>query len=374
MNASLSRHYVQKACRQFNANRIRSMSTAAISSTKDGSQVWSGSLSFASPEADFASSPDKKLSSTYIQHDGPVWSNTLSFASPDGDFASATRSQHLREYATDGNNSNWSQSMSFSSPESDFVSAPQSVHNSTAPANEEWSESLSFASAESDFVSAPQAVHNLRSTVQEEWSESLSFASPESDFASAPQDVHMSSSESSVLEDIFRTQQLHPSAESATGFIPITEMVDQSIVQALIKNLSLKESLPKTVEDALNDERPTVITTADSPFRVVDVNTAWEGLCGYSREEAVGCDIGNLLQGPDTNVETADAMVRALQENGVSETVLTNYTKSGRRFGNRIQVGMIPTDGNASTSSNNFYLVGVLNEISESRTQSAVAM
>lgn len=374
MNTSLSRHYVQKAYRQLNANRIRTMSTAAISSARDGSQVWSGSLSFASPEADFVSSPEKKFSSTYIQRDGPVWSNSLSFASPEGDFVAAPRTEHLREFATDSNQSNWSRSMSFSSPESDFTSAPQAVHNSTAPANEEWSGSLSFASPESDMVSAPQEVHNLRSTVQEEWSESLSFATPESDFASSPQEIHLLSSASSVVEDIFRTQQLYPSAESATGFIPIAEMVDQNIVQALIKNLSLKESLPKTVEDALNDERPTVITTAESPFRVVDVNSAWEGLCGYSREEAVGCNIGSLLQGPDTNVGTADAMVRALRENGVSETVLTNYTKNGRRFGNRIQVGMIPTDDSTSTASNDFYLVGVLNEIGESRNDTAVAM
>jgi PAS domain S-box-containing protein len=254
----------------------------------------------------------------------------------------------MRGYTTESKQNTWSKSLSFASPESDFASAPKSVHNSTIVDNDKWSGSLSFASPESDFVSAPRSVHTSSSVSE--------------------------SSTDAVFEELFQSHYLYPSAETATGFVAYTEMVDEATIDTLLKNHSLKETLPKTVKDALNDERPIVITTAKSPFRVVDVNGAWEGLCGYSREEAIGCNIGSLLQGPDTNMESANAMVRSLQENGVSETVLTNYAKNGKSFENHLQIGVIPVDDGDTSSSNDVFFVGVLNNISQSSNESVAAM
>lgn len=435
MKTSLSRRYAEKACRQLNVGCLRGMSTVSISSSSERPRLWSGSLSFASPEADFVSSSKKTHLSTQSKNSGPAWSSMLSFASPDSDFVSASKKEHLREYTTDNTEATWSESLSVASPESDFVSASTTVHNSTTTSNEwsgslsftspesdfmsapeevhnstsnnewseslsfaspesdfmsasrevhnskissnEWSESLSFASPESDFMSAPTTVHNSLTSVKDQWSQSLSFASPESDFASAPQTVHVSSSvdrstnSDAVIQEIFESQHLYSSPETATGFISFADMIDEDIVESLLKKYSLRENIPKTVEDALNDERPIVITTSESPFRVVDVNGAWEGLCGYSREEAIGCNIGSLLQGPDTNVESANEMVRSLQENGYSDTVLTNYAKNGRSFENHIQIGMIPRD---SSSSDDLYFVGVLHDISGSNNETVAKM
>lgn len=411
MKISLSRRYVGKACRQ-NVDRLRGMSTASISSKSEATQrIWSGSLSFASPESDFLSSPEKKHSSTYSRGDEPAWSNSVSFASPESDFVSASKIEHLREYATDSKQSSWSGSLSFASPESDFISAPKNVHNSATADTEKWSESLSFASPESDFVSAPQSVHmsssasesstNGEAVLENIFQSHHLYHSPETATGFTPytemvdenivKDLlknhtlketlpktvkdESSTGTDAVLQELFQKLHLYPSPETATGFIPYTEMIDETTAKALLKNYSLKETLPKTVGDALNDERPIVITTAESPFRVVDVNRAWEGLCGYSRDEAIGRNVGSLLQGPDTNMESANAMVRALQENGVSEKVLTNYAKNGRSFENRVQIGMIPSDDRStSSSSSDVYFVGVLHDIGASTNEKVAAM
>ena len=185
-------------------------------------------------------------------------------------------------------------------------------------------------------MSAPETVHLSTTARNNEWSESLSFASAESDFVGSPEILH--------------------TATSARDTV--------------LKRHSLIETLPKTMTDALNDERPIVVTTVDSPFRVVDVNGAWEGLCGYRREEAIGRSLGSLLQGPDTDMESANKLVRSLQENGFSETVITNYAKNGRRFENHVQIGIIPVAENCHISSaNDAYFVGVLNDISESSSE-----
>lgn len=349
----LLRPQIPKAMRQRSATLFRGISTASESSRHKKSSSWTNSLSFASPESDFVSFPEMTMSRISSVTSGPTWSKTLSFASPESDFVSASKFKHTAEdSATESNEDTWSKSLSFASPESDFVSAPKMVHMSTTLEKKEWSESLAYASPESDFVSASKSMHL----------------------------AHSASSDSrhnvdSLLEEIFENQNLFSSPHTATGFIPYIEMIDEKFLETVLQRHYLKENLPKTIEDALKDKRPIVVTTAESPFSIVDVNDAWESLCGYRREEAIGRNLGELLQGTDTDVASANNLIRTLQETGFSETVLTNYAKNGRQFTNHIQVGMIPSGDDSGTySSNNSYFVGVLHDISANSNQKAAAM
>jgi PAS domain S-box-containing protein len=118
--------------------------------------------------------------------------------------------------------------------------------------------------------------------------------------------------------------------------------------------------LPKTFEDAVSREqhRAIVVTEARAPFRVVDVNKEWEGLCGYSYVESKGKTLGELLRGPETNTSSATALVNKLMQGEEAGVVLTNYTKSGRKFINRLRAGpLIDTDSGEVT-----HFVGVLQE------------
>ena len=118
--------------------------------------------------------------------------------------------------------------------------------------------------------------------------------------------------------------------------------------------------LPRTLQDACRPtRRAVVITEATAPFRVFDVNHAWEELCGYTFVESVGKTLGSLLAGPETDSVAATALITQLmrgeQEAG---TTLTNYTKNGRRFRNRIRVGPLEDESRHVT-----HFVGVLQEV-----------
>jgi PAS domain S-box-containing protein len=121
----------------------------------------------------------------------------------------------------------------------------------------------------------------------------------------------------------------------------------------------VSESLPRTIREALRrSSRAIVITEAVKPFRIVNVNKAWEDLCGYSYVDAKGKTLGSLLRGPKTDTAAGTAMFAPqLLRGEEAGATLTNYTKDNREFRNRLQVGPL-MDGSDVT-----HFVGVLQEV-----------
>lgn len=188
-----------------------------------------------------------------------------------------------------------------------------------------------------------------------------------------------SSSAQLLADDTTTLLYTSSSPESATGIVWVTEMLDDTIKNALLEHERAKDTLPKTVSEALADPRPVVITSAQSPYTVVDVNSAWEGLCGYNREEAVHKNLGTLLQGPETDVQVANDMVNYLKRDHFARTVLTNYTKTGRKFQNRITVGVVSSgtggrDDKLTSDPSTLYFVGVLEDLDATSNNKTVAM
>jgi len=122
-----------------------------------------------------------------------------------------------------------------------------------------------------------------------------------------------------------------------------------------------EQPLPTSLTSAAFDVRPIVITETESPFRIVSVNDAWVGLCGYTAEEARGRTLGELIQGPETDVGAATALVSALlrgnEDAGLS---VVNYDKFGRRFVNRLRVGSIKDEDDGTKTT---HFVGVMHKI-----------
>lgn len=112
-----------------------------------------------------------------------------------------------------------------------------------------------------------------------------------------------------------------------------------------------------------DDARAIVITDTKNPFRIVAVNAAWENLCGYTREECQGSPVGRLLQGPETDMSSVTAMLSKLLTGEDAGTVLTNYTKSGRKFQNNIRVGPVVDEMGKTVN-----FVGVLREVKENES------
>jgi PAS domain S-box-containing protein len=122
-----------------------------------------------------------------------------------------------------------------------------------------------------------------------------------------------------------------------------------------------RDPLPRTFRELRSPtSRPIVVTDKDMPFSIVEVNQAWEGLCGYGYAESHGKSLGTLLQGPETNMASVTAMMSQLLRGEEAGTVITNYTKDGRRFRNRLRVGPLVNDAGETT-----HFVGVLQEIQD---------
>ena len=152
-----------------------------------------------------------------------------------------------------------------------------------------------------------------------------------------------------------------PSPETAIGSIHFSEMLDDVTRSHVIARKAREQSLPRSLTSVASDPRPVVVTSAVSPFAIVEVNDAWVGLCEYSRDEAVNRSLADLLQGPRTDTNAAREMVKRLQEEDYAEAILTNYSKSGRKFDNFVKVAKLSVndDNDAATE----LLVGVLEEI-----------
>jgi len=90
-----------------------------------------------------------------------------------------------------------------------------------------------------------------------------------------------------------------------------------------------------------------ILTETAAPGKIVAVNAAWNALCGYPPDEALG-KTPSILQGPATSLRKAKQYARdvlapsrpvygdnegfAARNHSASTTKLVNYTKSGEAF------------------------------------------
>lgn len=120
--------------------------------------------------------------------------------------------------------------------------------------------------------------------------------------------------------------------------------------------------LPTTLEEAVcdNKKQAFVVTETSKPFKVVNVNQAWEDLCEYTHVESCGRSLGGLIQGPETDKMTITALMVKLLEGEIATAILTNYKKSGHSFQNRLSVGPIYDSNNPGQIT---HFVGMLQEV-----------
>jgi PAS domain S-box-containing protein len=121
--------------------------------------------------------------------------------------------------------------------------------------------------------------------------------------------------------------------------------------------------LPRTLDDALRpSSRAVVITERNMPFNVVNVNKAWEELCGYTFTECHGRSLGSLIKGPKTDPVVVTALINQLLKGEVAAAVITNYKKNGQPFRNRLRVGPLYSNNDRNKEEVSHF-VGILEEI-----------
>ena len=162
--------------------------------------------------------------------------------------------------------------------------------------------------------------------------------------------------------------QIKLSDLGATVCVPKREKRTMPLVEDNIGHAALRNKtrpLPNTISDIDSshldkDTRAIVVTETKSPFRVTQVNSSWETLCGYQREECKGRPLGSLLNGPQTDKMAATALVSKLLSGEEAGVILTNYTKAGRKFNNYVRVGPVVDEMGKTVN-----FVGVLKEVEE---------
>lgn len=91
--------------------------------------------------------------------------------------------------------------------------------------------------------------------------------------------------------------------------------------------------IPNTVQTCTKEfYYPMVISSADRPYTITKVNERWEKLTGYKAEEVIGKSSCSILQGEDTTKAELDLLMCPVLFKRPSCAMITNYTKSGRRF------------------------------------------
>lgn len=330
--------------------------------------IWSNSISYSSPESDFTSRlsnispPDQKLSPTREKVEygkRNLWSNSISFSSPESDFTSLTfpNLQKKSYEKFESNENKWSGCLSFSSPESDFTTNMK--HNGNK--NEE---NLQAFTPKADFIDHIQNSQYHRDSM----AYSLSFAGAESDFCSSTFQNLLDNRMKRQLENVTKQslkRQKDLEVASRTNFVNENHDLHVASVPSE-REVELHEAqLPRTYASATksDDPRAIVVTEASKPFRIVSVNAAWEQLCGFSAAECHGKTL-ECLQGPDTDYQAINALMAQLKDGEEAGTVLTNYTKTGRKFQNRLRVGPLTNDNDKVT-----HVIGILTEVMETGHQ-----
>lgn len=323
--------------------------------------VWSNSISYSSPETDFTSHvPNISPTHEKVEHgERYVVSNSISYSSPESDFTSLTfpNFQKQSHKKFESNENKWSGCLSYSSPESDFTTSMKSYGN-------KHEEQLQAFPSKADFVNHIQNSRYHRDSM----AYSLSFAGAESDFCSSTFENLLDKRMKLQLENVTKQSLKRKQNLEVAGRANVVDQNHELDVASVPSEREVKlheARLPRTYASATesDDPRAIVVTEASKPFRIVSVNAAWEQLCGFSAAECHGKTL-ECLQGPETDYEAITVLMAQLKAGEEAGTVLTNYTKTGRKFRNRLRVGPLMSDANEVT-----HVVGILTEVMESGHQ-----
>ena len=104
--------------------------------------------------------------------------------------------------------------------------------------------------------------------------------------------------------------------------------------------------IPNTVQTCTGSfgKTPMVLTLADRPYTIVQVNEGWENMTGWKAEDVVGKESCKILQGAQTDRSAIGEQMSSICFQRPVFTVLTNYTSDGKKFRNFVSLYPLSTD------------------------------
>jgi PAS domain S-box-containing protein len=105
--------------------------------------------------------------------------------------------------------------------------------------------------------------------------------------------------------------------------------------------------VPNTVQTCIGPfgNSPMVMTLADRPYTIVQVNESWEQMTGWKAEDVVGKESCKILQSDRTEKPAVDELMTSIHYQRPAFSVLTNYTRNKERvFRNFISIYPLSAD------------------------------
>jgi PAS domain S-box-containing protein len=103
--------------------------------------------------------------------------------------------------------------------------------------------------------------------------------------------------------------------------------------------------IPNTVQTCQKTfDKPMVITLADPPYTIIQVNKLWEDMTGFKAEEVVGKTSCAILQGQKKDKKTLGDMMNEVRYKRPASAMLVNTKKTGETFSNFLLIFPLSTD------------------------------
>lgn len=135
---------------------------------------------------------------------------------------------------------------------------------------------------------------------------------------------------------------------SAHTIVGLEIMFDVMAFMLQLKQSRDSESfavIPNTIQTSQRPyAEPMIVTIAEAPYTIVQVNHLWENMSGYSASEVIGKTTPRILQGKETNQTTVQEIMAAIRHRRPCQVTLLNYTKNGKKFLNFLSVYPLSTD------------------------------
>jgi PAS domain S-box-containing protein len=135
---------------------------------------------------------------------------------------------------------------------------------------------------------------------------------------------------------------------SAHKIIGLELMFDVMALMLQLKQAAGSDTfsvIPNTVQTCQRSfDKPMVMTLAEEPYTIVQVNKLWEEMTGYKAEEVVGKASCRLLEGEDTEAAAVESLMTEVRFKRPASAMIIRYKKNGERFQDFFHAYPLSTD------------------------------
>jgi PAS domain S-box-containing protein len=103
--------------------------------------------------------------------------------------------------------------------------------------------------------------------------------------------------------------------------------------------------IPNTVQTCQRSfDKPMIVTIAEPPYTIIQVNKLWSDMTGYPSDEVVSQTSCSILQPPGMDKKALKSMMHEIRHKRPTSAMLTNVTRSGKIFTNFLTVYPLSSD------------------------------